>query len=94
MTLARFRAAHARRYDDPRFRFLIEALSDVSPRFRELWRRHEVLEGGGGTKRVEHPELGVLHLLHLQSIPTGHPDLRRTQMIGADAATRRALAGG
>ena len=30
--------------------------------------------------------------MHLQSIPTSHPDLRLTQFVPADAATRAALA--
>jgi transcriptional regulator with XRE-family HTH domain len=91
-TLARFRAEHARRYDDPRFRALIEALLDASPRFRELWPRHEVLDAQLGTKALDHPVLGRLAFLHLQSIPTSHPDLRLTQFVPADAATRAALA--
>jgi transcriptional regulator with XRE-family HTH domain len=90
-TLARFRAAHARRYEDPGFRELIATLLATSPRFRELWPRHEVLDAQQGTKVVEHPELGRLTLHHLQSIPTGHPELRLTQFLPADPATRRAL---
>lgn len=91
--LARFRAEHARRYDEPAFRELIEALLATSPRFRELWPRHEVESGQLGTKSFEHPTLGQLDLLHLQSIPTSHPDLRFTQLVPRDEATRKALAG-
>ena len=91
-TLARFRAEHARRYDDPRFRALIEALLDASARFRELWPRHEVLDAQLGTKVVDHPALGRLTVHHLQTIPTSHPDLRLTQFVPADDATRAALA--
>jgi len=43
-TLARFRAEHARRYGDPAFLELIKALLASSQAFRELWRRHEVLD--------------------------------------------------
>jgi transcriptional regulator with XRE-family HTH domain/uncharacterized protein YdcH (DUF465 family) len=92
-TLARFRAEHARRYGDPAFTGLISALLAVSPRFAELWRRHEVLDAQVGSKAIEHPTLGRLEVHHLQSIPTSHPDLRLTQMVPADAATREALAG-
>jgi transcriptional regulator with XRE-family HTH domain len=91
-TLARFRAAHARRYDDPGFRMLIAALLAESPRFRELWPRHEVLDSQLGTKTVDHPQLGHLTLHHMQTIPTGHPELRLTQYLPADDETRRALA--
>jgi transcriptional regulator with XRE-family HTH domain len=92
-TLARFRAEHARRYDEPAFRDLIEALLRKSSSFRELWRRHEVLDAQLGSKHIEHPRLGRLALNHLQSIPTSHPDLRLTQLVPADAATRAALFG-
>ena len=58
---------------------------------RELWRRHEVSDRQLGTKRADHPALGTLVLHHLQSIPTSHPDLRLTQFVPADEATRTAL---
>lgn len=90
-TLARFRAEHARRYGDATFSALIEALLEASPRFRELWPHHEVLEDQLGTKVMASPELGHLTLHHLQSIPTSHPDLRLTQYVPGDAATRAAL---
>jgi hypothetical protein len=51
-----------------------------------------VLDAQLGTKLIEHPMLGRLMLHHLQSIPTSHPDLRLTQFVPADAATRPALA--
>ena len=91
MTVARFRAAHARRYDDPRFRELIEALLGESPRFRELWPRHEVLDSQSGVKTVEHATLGTLRLLHLQTIPTSDPELRLAQYLPADGSTRATL---
>jgi hypothetical protein len=91
-TLARFRAEHARRYGAPAFASLIRDLLQESPRFRELWRRHEVLDAQLGTKSIEHPALGRLTLHHLQSIPTSHPDLRLTQFVPADDVTRSALA--
>jgi transcriptional regulator with XRE-family HTH domain len=90
-TLARFRAAHARRYDDPRFAALIDEMLRESPRFRELWRRHEVLDSQLGTKVLQHPELGTLTLRHLQLIPTSDRELRLTQYVPADEATRAAL---
>ena len=91
-TLARFRAEHGRRYGDPAFRELIEALMKASPTFRALWPRHEVLDAQLGTKAVDHPVLGRVAMHHLQSIPTSHPALRLTQFVPADEATRAALA--
>lgn len=61
-------------------------------RLRELWRRHEVLDAQVATKVIEHSRLGRLEVHHLQSIPTSHPDLRLTQFVPADDATRAALA--
>lgn len=91
-SLARFRAEHARRFDDPAFNELIDQLLEASPRFRELWKRHEVLDAQLGTKHIpEHP-LGPLEIHHLQSIPTSHPSLRMTQFVPADEATRLAFA--
>ncbi|WP_169738303.1 helix-turn-helix transcriptional regulator [Patulibacter minatonensis] len=90
--VARFRAQHARRYDDPRFRELLDALLDVSPAFRELWPRHEVLADQVGTKVIERDDLGRLEIYHLQSVPTSDPDLRLTQFVPADDATRATFA--
>lgn len=89
--LARFRAQHARRYGDPAFTWLIAQLHSASPRFRELWPRHEVLSAQLGTKIIDHADLGRLTLHHLQSAPTSHPELRLTQFVPADSATRAAL---
>jgi transcriptional regulator with XRE-family HTH domain len=90
-TLARFRAEHARRIDDPDFAELVAALDDASAQFRAWWPRHEVLAEQLGTKTVEHPRVGRLVLYHLQSAPTSHPDLRLTQFAPADEPTRDAL---
>jgi transcriptional regulator with XRE-family HTH domain len=90
-TLARFRAEHARRIGDPGFASLIDALERHSERFRALWSEHEVMTGQLGTKVVEHPDLGTLRLYHLQSVPTEHRDLRLTQFVPADEATKAAL---
>lgn len=90
-TVARFRTEHARRHGDPAFGALVAALHEESPLFRELWPRHEVLEAQLGTKRIDHPELGLLEVFHLQTIPTSHPDLRLAQFVPSDEATRAAL---
>ena len=90
-TLARFRAEHARRYGDPAFLRLIDALMATSPGFRELWPRHEVLDSQLGLKVLEHPEMGRLAVRHLQSIPTSHPTLRLAQYVPVDDETREKL---
>jgi transcriptional regulator with XRE-family HTH domain len=90
-TLARFRAQHARRPDDPSFAALVEQLSEASPEFRAWWPRHEVIGEQAGTKTIEHPQLGTLRLHHLQSTPTSDPELRLTIYVPADDASREAL---
>ncbi|MBI5104894.1 MAG: helix-turn-helix domain-containing protein [Solirubrobacterales bacterium] len=92
-TLGRFRAEHARRIGDPDFAALVAALDAASPLFRSWWPRHEVVTEQLGTKTIEHPVLGTLVIHHLQSVPTSHPDLRLTQFVPADAATRETLLG-
>ena len=91
-TLGRFRVEHARRIGDPEFAALVEALDRESAQFRAWWPRHEVVAEQLGTKEIAHPELGLLRLHHLQSVPTSHPDLRLTLFAAADDATRAALA--
>ncbi len=62
--LARFRAAAARRLDDPDFTDLIERLHQASPEVRSWWPRYEVEPVGGGTKRLHHPALGDVAFQH------------------------------
>jgi transcriptional regulator with XRE-family HTH domain len=90
-TLGRFRAQHARRPDDPSFAALIAELSSASREFRAWWPRHEVVTEQAGTKTIEHAELGMLRLHHLQSTPTSDPELRLTIYVPANDDTRRKL---
>jgi transcriptional regulator with XRE-family HTH domain len=92
-TLARFRAQHARRPEDPSFATLVEELSEASPEFCAWWPRHEVIGEQAGTKTIEHPQMGRLRLHHLQSTPASDPELRLTVYVPADAQTRAALEG-
>ncbi|MFD2796585.1 helix-turn-helix domain-containing protein [Promicromonospora vindobonensis] len=48
--------------DDPRFIELTEELSLTSPRFRQLWARHEVRGQRGTPIRFDHPQVGELTL--------------------------------
>ena len=71
---------------------LIEALLEASPRVPRA------LAAPRGPRRPARDEgrrpsrsSGRLAFLHLQSIPTSHPDLRLTQFVPVDAATRAAL---
>jgi MmyB-like transcription regulator ligand binding domain len=62
--LGRFRAAAARRLDDPDFTGLIERLHQASPEVRDWWPRYDVRSVGGGTKHLHHPALGDVVFRH------------------------------
>jgi transcriptional regulator with XRE-family HTH domain len=91
-TLARFRAEYARHAGEPEYEAFLAELSEHSPRFREWWDEHEVIEAQRGTKVLDHPQLGTLRLHHAQTVPTGRPELRMAIYAPADEATRAALA--
>jgi transcriptional regulator with XRE-family HTH domain len=60
--IAGFRQSVGTDIDDPRFIELVGELSLASPRFRELWARHDVGPRRGAVMRFEHPQVGQLVL--------------------------------
>jgi transcriptional regulator with XRE-family HTH domain len=58
--IAGFRQAVGTDIDDPRFIELVGELSLASPRFRQLWARHDVRPRQGGQMRFDHPQVGRL----------------------------------
>jgi transcriptional regulator with XRE-family HTH domain len=72
--LGRFRAAAARRLDDPDFTDLIERLHQASPEVRSWWPRYDVRPVGGGTKRLHHPALGDVAFQHTVLQVADHPE--------------------
>ena len=72
--LGRFRAAAARRLDDPDFADLIERLHQVSPEVRSWWPRYDVRQVGGGTKHLHHPDLGDVAFQHTVLQVADHPE--------------------
>lgn len=48
--------------DDPRAIELVGELSLASPRFRELWGRHDVRTSEGEPMQLDHPQVGELRL--------------------------------
>jgi transcriptional regulator with XRE-family HTH domain len=60
--VAGFRASVGTDTDDPRFIELVGELSLASPRFRQLWARHDVLRRRGAPVRLNHPQVGELEL--------------------------------
>ncbi len=60
--LAQFRAGYGRFINDPWWSTQIAELSRISPAFRELWARHDVLTRPEGWKSIPHPLVGELTL--------------------------------
>ena len=82
--LARFRAAAARRLDDPDFTDLIERLHQASPEVRDWWPRYEVQPVGGGTKHLHHPALGDVAFQHAVLQVADHPEQMLVYFTTAD----------
>ena len=88
--LASFRRDYARALDDPEMVALVQRVSDASPRFRELWRCHDVrgecrgrrsfVRDGAGTVAYEHATFVVDEDQHLRlviygAVPDADPPL-------------------
>jgi transcriptional regulator with XRE-family HTH domain len=76
--------------NDPRMRALIAELSDVSPRFREIWDRAEV----GyrlGVHHMRHPQVGELYLYRYR-LNAPYPGGDHVLMFRAEPGTRSAMA--
>ena len=60
--VAGFRQSVGTDTDNPRFIELVGELSLASPRFRQLWARHDVGGRRGAPMVFDHPQVGELHL--------------------------------
>jgi len=74
--LAQFRAGYGRFINDPWWGTQIAELSRISPAFRELWGRHDVLNRPEGCKSIRHPLVGELTLDFFLLQPVDSCDLR------------------
>jgi transcriptional regulator with XRE-family HTH domain len=91
--VAIFRESVGTDTDDPRFVELVGQLSLTSPRFRQLWPRHDVHARQGAVLRIDHPQVGELRLNReklgisgtAQMLVLYHPD------AGSDDADKLAL---
>lgn len=70
-----FRADAARAGANAEIRALVDELSRLSPEFERLWRENEIAAHGDGTKRLRHPELGLIELEFSMFAVEGRPDL-------------------
>jgi len=59
-TVAQLRAAMAEHIDEPAWKSLVKRLRQESPRFEELWNRHDVQPMHSYTKHFYHPVAGTL----------------------------------
>ena len=89
--LAQFRAGYGRFINDPWWAEQIAELNEISPEFRELWQRQDVINVSEGHKTMHHPA-GKLHFnfLWLQTGESG--DLRLLMHTPRDCQTRDAIA--
>lgn len=94
--VAGFRQSVGTETDDPRFIELVGELSLASPRFRELWARHDVANRRGATVRFDHPLVGELVLNREKLLLSETPGLALAVYHpgpGTDAADKLALLG-
>jgi transcriptional regulator with XRE-family HTH domain len=74
--LAQFRAGYGQFITDPWWANQIAELSRISPEFRELWARHDVLNLSEGRKTMHHPRAGALTFDFLWFQTADSSDLR------------------
>jgi hypothetical protein len=90
--VGQLRANAARHPNDAAIRGVAEELSDTSPEFARVWRRHEV---GPTRPRSEvpfgHPDAGRLVFRPISLRPELQPDLTLVVFLPADEATAAAL---
>ncbi|MFE2554668.1 helix-turn-helix transcriptional regulator [Streptomyces sp. NPDC059352] len=60
----KFRASMAEHLAEPAWKALVQRLQAVSPEFREIWARHEVVDQGGRVKLIRNVHVGLLRLDH------------------------------
>lgn len=73
--VAVFRAEAARAGASKAIEALVDELCRLSPEFAALWRDNDVQTYGGGTKRLHHPELGLISMEYSAFAVDGRPDL-------------------
>lgn len=73
--VANLRAETARAGMSDAARLLIDELSAASPEFRTLWLDQNVRNHGEGTKKIHHPEVGIIALDYSSFAIDGNPNL-------------------
>jgi transcriptional regulator with XRE-family HTH domain len=89
--VAKMRTAMAADVADPGWRQLLDLLHEHSPRFRELWQRHDVAPIDSMVKQVHHDEVGTVNV---EVVHTWLSDQRGTRLsiyTARDDAARAAF---
>lgn len=73
--VATFRADAARAGDKAKVQALVDELSRLSPEFEAMWRENDVLAHGEGTKKLHHPDAGLISLEYSSFAIDGRPEL-------------------
>lgn len=74
--LSQFRISYDRYAGDPLFTKLVDRLKEVSPEFRHMWSRHDVLGRDDGYREVNHPMVGKMAFHHATFRVQDSPDLK------------------
>ncbi|MDX6255940.1 MAG: hypothetical protein QOJ11_2274 [Frankiales bacterium] len=86
-----FRSAMADHVGEPAWKHLVQRLEEVSPDFRELWHRHDVDAPENLTKRLLHPQAGLLTFTYTSLWLTPNMGLRLMVYTPSDAHTIEVL---
>jgi hypothetical protein len=87
-TVALLRAEAGRYPNDSGLRELVGELSTVSAEFRTRWAAHNVRVHHGGSKRLQHPEVGVLELTYQSlDLPTSDQAVLDLTIFTAEPGT-------
>jgi transcriptional regulator with XRE-family HTH domain len=73
--VAKFRGNYGKYRDDPAMGALVKEMTQASPEFRQLWRRHDVMNSGEGIKVIRVEGKGVMRFEHTSFSVNGEPDL-------------------
>lgn len=89
--VARMRSAYVEHIGDPEWETDLARLRKLSPKFEQLWSKHEVAECEPRPRRILHPVAGELAFTVTELAVPAHPDLILFVETPADAQTRERL---
>jgi len=90
--VAKLHVDYSQAAGDPAFDALIREMIEISPVFRDLWRRPQIVGRSEGVHLVRHPQLGGITLEHTSYLVEGAPSLRLVIYVPRDAESADKLA--